>query len=108
MVNFEAGHTIPSETLTMPRKWFGPRPVTIFPVTANAMYAALVGELRTDLPPESRSSENWLGHQSFGGTQSENDADYLVEFDIASCYEYIDHATLQAELLRIIHEVHLV
>ncbi|WP_307836386.1 reverse transcriptase domain-containing protein [Arthrobacter tumbae] len=86
-----------SETLTMPRASSGPRPVNIIAAQDRIIYHALVERLRPALPPETRSSENWSKFASVG-VESRADA-YIVEFDMASCYEYIDHVTLRRELI---------
>jgi RNA-directed DNA polymerase len=98
--SFGAGHRVNSETLTIPRRGFGPRPVTITSPVVRVVYSALVESLSSDLPTDARGSDSWEYHEKFGGPDSSVVAtDYLVEFDIASCYEYIDHEQLRDELL---------
>lgn len=99
---FFTGQRIHAETLTMLRAGvgaFGPRPATLTPLPARVLYTALVASLGERMPASSRSMENWKDHTAFGTPASESAAEYLVEFDIASCYEYIDHKWLREELL---------
>lgn len=98
VASFTAGLTIPSETLTMPRKGFGPRPVTVISPGARLVYSALVEAIKSELPAPSRRPENWDVHEALGHPR-EDAEEYLVEFDIASCYEYIDHRILEEELV---------
>lgn len=81
----------------MPRAASGPRPINILATQDRLIYHALVERLRPSLPAETRSNENWKKFTSIGIDAAASS--YLVEFDIASCYEYIDHATLTRELL---------
>jgi hypothetical protein len=87
------------ETITMPRRRFGPRPVTLTPPSTRILYAALVQALTPDLPQESRAEGAWERHQSFGLSDVEADVSYVVETDIAACYEYIEHPQLRAAVL---------
>lgn len=98
VAGFTAGLSIPSETLTMPRKGFGPRPVTILAPGTRLVYSALVEKLRSALPPPSRNPDNWRRYKELGLADSDRE-EYLVEFDIASCYEYIDHGLLFDEIV---------
>lgn len=84
-----------TETLAMPRKRFGPRPVQLLSPAARSLYTALVAALEPALPLATRRKGAWDEHRSFGLSSS----DYVVELDIASCYEYIDHKLLSEELL---------
>lgn len=94
---YSSGTHVASETLTMPRSGFGPRPVNMIAAPGRAVYGALCERLRTSLPEETRSSENW---SNFTSVALDDPGDsYLVEFDIASCYEYVDHELLHRELL---------
>ncbi|WP_225310277.1 RNA-directed DNA polymerase [Microbacterium testaceum] len=83
----------------MPRKGFGPRPVTLLSTRDRIVYDALVHELRRGLPAESRSPENWAAFRAFGKSTGRGSAKYIVSLDIASMYEYVDHAVLRRELL---------
>ncbi|MFG2091169.1 RNA-directed DNA polymerase [Spirillospora sp. NPDC048824] len=91
-----AGSPIISETITMPRKGFGPRPVTLTTAASRTLYGALVKNLEDDLPESSRGGAKYNQYQAFG---LDGQQDYVAEIDIASCYEYIDHAYLRDELL---------
>jgi RNA-directed DNA polymerase len=87
-----------AETLTMPRRGMAPRPVTITAPTTRALYGALVASL-PELPRDGRSTPRWSSHTTFGLTPP-SPTHYLVQTDIASCYEYVDHETLGMELLK--------
>ena len=95
----EMTNTVPgvdSETISMPRRGHGPRPVTVLSPIARARYTALVDILAPALPPSSRAPGNWANFRTFGTV---GDHSHVVELDMASCYQFIDHATLRAELL---------
>ena len=94
---YSSGVPVASETLTMPRNGFGPRPVNVIATPGRTLYAALAENIRESLPDETRTSDNWNAFSASG--LEEADDSYLVEFDIASCYEYVDHALLHRELL---------
>ena len=98
VAGFTAGLSIPSETLTMPRKGFGLRPVTIISPGARLVYSALIDQLRSALPPPSRDPDNWKRYEKLADPHPTRE-EYFVEFDIASCYEYIDHGLLFDELV---------
>ena len=63
------------------------------------MYTALVDHLAPDLIESSRADGKYAQHQAFGEPGQPDSQEYYVEFDIASCYEYLDHAFLRRELL---------
>lgn len=84
-----------SETLTMPKGRFGTRPIDVLPGSTRSAYHALLAALKSALPTETRSVE-WQEHRRFG---SDSATGYLVDMDVASCYEYIDHGVLRGELL---------
>ncbi len=88
--------TFPYETLAMPKKKFEPRPVSVSTTAARVAYAALVGSIEKDLGPTSRQEGNWEKYKSFA---AKNDSGYVVEFDIASFYEYIDRGVLSQQIL---------
>lgn len=85
-----------AETLTMPRRGFGPRPVSILSPSTRVLYAALVSALEPALPAPTRGSDQYETYRKFGtdGTHS-----HVVDIDFASCYEFIDHELLFRELL---------
>jgi hypothetical protein len=60
------------------------------------MLHALTARVENALPPQSRAPGSFSAHKTFGLTA---DFDYVVEFDIASCYEYVDHNVLRDELV---------
>ncbi|WP_255354305.1 reverse transcriptase domain-containing protein [Oerskovia sp. Root22] len=81
----------------MPRAGFGPRPINAVSATARTVYGALAEMLRSDLPPESRGKEKWGIFSKIG--LDDEDERYVVELDMASCYEYVDHVKLQEEII---------
>lgn len=93
-----SGHLPTAETITMPRRGFGPRPVLVLSTVDRVLYSALVESIRASLPPTRRSREDWSAHDSFGLPGSEPTADYIVDTDVAAYYEYVEHATLAMEL----------
>lgn len=88
--------SLPHETLAMPRKRFGPRPVTVSSTAARVAYSALVEGLGKSLGPRSRDDGNWETFKSFAIA---SEAEYIAKFDIASFYEYIDHQLLTQQVL---------
>jgi RNA-directed DNA polymerase len=95
-----AGYPVTSEVLTMPRRGFGPRPISMTTPTVRTLYRALVGSLSADLPLDSRLQEKWEAHNEFGVPVARPlDVTYLVNVDIASCYEYVEHSRLSHELI---------
>lgn len=97
--DFSSGTRVSSTTFSMPRKGFGPRPVTVLSGRDRALFDALVDRLRPALPPESRGTENWAAFSRFGLPQDDPYPKYVVSIDIASMYEYVDHQVLKRELL---------
>ena len=93
---YASGTKIPAETITMPRKGFGPRPIRLTTPSGRILYTALTDAISSALPAPTRASGNWDKHRRFGLEGGEN---YIVDLDIAACYEYIDHRTLEAELV---------
>lgn len=94
---WNSGYSVASETITMPRSGFGPRPVNIIASHGRAIYAGIAKALEPNLPPASRGREEWHRFSAVG--IEENGPEYVVEFDIASCYEYIEHSILHRELV---------
>lgn len=97
---FQSDQPLVSEILTMPRRGFGPRPVIVTSPSVRTMYRSFVYQMAEDLPSDTRSGERWKAHSAFGrpmvpGGQPE----YLVNLDIASCYEYVEHKHLLDELI---------
>lgn len=86
------------ETITMPKRVHGPRPITILPPEARVLYEALVQELEPHLPASSRDIDI-DEHRKFGTDDSVDPTVYIVDFDIAAFYEYVDHRILAEELL---------
>jgi RNA-directed DNA polymerase len=95
---FRSGHFPVMETIAMPKKGLGPRPVDVMSPEGRTMYQALVDSLAPDLPAPSRD-KGWAKHELFGMGVLENEAIRIVDFDIAACYQYIDHKRLGEELV---------
>jgi RNA-directed DNA polymerase len=93
---FTDGYSVQGETLTMPRRGFGPRPVLLTSSPARVLYQALVNTMSPDLVEPTRAPGKWDRHEDFGVSGEHS---HLVEFDIASCYEYVEHKRLHDELL---------
>ncbi|SDF60909.1 Reverse transcriptase (RNA-dependent DNA polymerase) [Lentzea fradiae] len=92
----ERNYPLPVETIGYPRKLFGIRPVAVSSLGTRALYKALAGKMIPYLPDPSRSDGAWPAHKEFG---LKSKASHVVEFDIASCYEYVDHNLLLEELV---------
>jgi len=100
VTGFEAGRAVRTETISIPRKGFGPRPVAMLALPDRVFYESIVTAIASAADIEGRTEERWKEFFQFGEPKTADATPrYLVEIDIASCYEYIDHATLQAELL---------
>lgn len=95
---FKAGYTPVLETLAMPKKGLGPRPISLLSPETRTLYEALVERLKPRLPSPSRS-ESIDSHYSFGTTGVQGESLRIVDFDIAACYEYVDHGILADELV---------
>ncbi|MCM3849581.1 reverse transcriptase domain-containing protein [Pseudonocardia sp. DR1-2] len=97
---YRQGRHVQTETLTAPRRGFGPRPVSISAPIDRLMYNALVQLVAEDIPDTVRTEETWKKYESVSGELVDGGGrGYLVEFDIASCYEYIEHVDLREELV---------
>lgn len=88
--------SLPYEIFAMPKKRFGPRPITFASTAARVAYTALVNSLGDTLGPKSRQKGKWEEYKSFAIS---SDRDYVVQFDIASYYEYVDHGILFNQIL---------
>lgn len=87
---------IPSvEFVSMPKPGFGNRPLAILSTQTRVVLEALVALLEESLPTSSREG-NFQEFESFGTI---DDKAWLVDFDIAACYEFIDHNVLAGELI---------
>lgn len=83
--------------LTMPRRVASaPRPVLIPSTGSRVAYESLVRKLQERLPDTTKTPET---REAWRTLPLETDAEYVVEIDIAACYEYIDHDLLAEELL---------
>lgn len=87
---------ITAETITMPKKKFGHRPIVIPDVASRCLYVALIDSIDRQLEPDSRTEDNWKTFELFA---EESPSEYVVDIDIAACYEFIDHHILHRELL---------
>ncbi|WP_162459932.1 RNA-directed DNA polymerase [Kocuria sediminis] len=95
---FGRGHSPAIETITMPKKGLGPRPISLLSPETRTLYDALVEKLKPGLPSPSRA-QPMSDHQEFGVPVWPDRGVQIVDFDIAACYEYIDHNILAEELL---------
>lgn len=94
--SLKSGFSIPGEVLTMPKSKLGHRPVLVSSLPARIAYQAMVAKISGELEPSSRGSEEYKLHQSFAEKSS---TEYVVEIDIAGCYEFIDHERLRQEIV---------
>ncbi|WP_346347179.1 RNA-directed DNA polymerase [Arthrobacter sp. StoSoilB5] len=95
---FTTGHVPVMETVAMPKQGLGPRPIGLLSPEARTLYEGLVESLKSGLPSPSRDRD-MDAHNEFGIDRGEADDVLLVDFDIAACYEYINHEVLTNELL---------
>ncbi|WP_010202141.1 RNA-directed DNA polymerase [Salinibacterium sp. PAMC 21357] len=96
---YEAGRIVETETISMPRQGFGPRPVTVLSPVDRTMYVALTGALAPTLPEPTRGPGKYKTFTSFGMPGTSTETHYVVTIDIAAAYEYVDHGTLRNELI---------
>ncbi|MDX3492439.1 reverse transcriptase domain-containing protein [Streptomyces turgidiscabies] len=94
--NFCGGTRIPKEIMTMPKNKFGQRPIILTSLTSRIIYQALVSSVADAMEPNSRGGEGWVQHETFA---EESPSEFIVEVDIAACYEFIDHERLRQELV---------
>ncbi|MDB4893847.1 MAG: hypothetical protein JWN15_109, partial [Firmicutes bacterium] len=94
--SLQSGYSVPREVITMPKSKLGQRPVLVSSLPARVTYQALVSSIASDLEPNSREGEAYARHQSFA---EESTTEYVVEIDIAGCYEFIDHERLRQEIV---------
>ena len=92
---YRSGTIVPSETLTMPKSRSAPAG-TVTDLASRLLYSALVDSIADALPAPTRGEGKWDEFQRFG---VEGSHEYIVELDIASFYEFIDHKILKNELL---------
>lgn len=87
---------IPSvELVSMPKQSFGNRPLAVLSPQTRVVLEALVALLEESLPASSREN-NFQEFEAFG---TDDPKAWLVDFDIAACYEFIDHNVLAGELI---------
>lgn len=88
---------VPSvEFIPMPKHGFGNRPLAILSPQTRVVLEALAVRLGESLPISSREQTDFQSFESFG---TETPSAWLVDFDIAACYEFIDHNVLASELI---------
>ena len=87
----------PQEIVAVSKSRHGIRPVAVWDLTSRLLYRALAAELTESLEFPERSSDAWRDFQR--EPAASRGRGYVVEADIASCYELIDHALLSQELL---------
>ncbi|WP_123798268.1 reverse transcriptase domain-containing protein [Amycolatopsis keratiniphila] len=92
------GYPIAAEVLAMPRRRFGARPVTMTSPTVRTLYNSLVDFLTKESNVSDRTNDKWTSHEQFGVPTGSTDDFYLVDIDIASCYEYVEHDSLARQL----------
>jgi RNA-directed DNA polymerase len=80
----------------MPRRDGSPRPVTVLSTSSRILYSALVDHLRPSLIEPTRGFANWSEHRAFG---LRGEHQYVLELDIAACYEYVVHTLLCEDLI---------
>jgi RNA-directed DNA polymerase len=88
----------PQEIVAVSKSRHGIRPVAMWDLPSRLVYRALTGILTEGREFPERSSDAWKDFQR-SPLVSRRRGGYVVEADIASCYELIDHALLGQELL---------
>lgn len=93
------GEWQPSRELTVgaSKARHGVRPIAVWDPVSQVTYDALAARIRPALPPLVRSGEAWRAFLR-GPVDHRPKAKYVVAADIASCYQFIDHGILAAEL----------
>lgn len=77
----------------------GVRPVAVWDPVSHTTYDALVAKITPSLPELVRSGDAWREFlRSPLDDYTAPSAKYIVAADIASCYQFIDHGILAAEL----------
>lgn len=84
------------ETVAVSKAGHGVRPVAVWDLPSRLAYTALTDKLRPSLPSVERSRAAW---RAFQRAPLDLPGEYVVGSDIASCYQYLDHALLAEELL---------
>lgn len=95
---FKAGYSPIIETIAMPKQGLGPRPIGLLSPETRTLYEALTEQLKPHLPTPSRAEDITIHHE-FGTTAADDGDVRIVDFDIAACYEYVDHGILAEELV---------
>lgn len=83
------------EYIQMPKEKYGNRPLAVLSPQTRVVIEALCGSMRSVLPEKSRDTS--FGRFELFGTDREDHL--LIDFDITSCYEFIDHELLCDELI---------
>lgn len=76
----------------------GVRPVAVWDPVSHAAYDALVAKITPSLPELVRSGDAWREFLRSPLALPKAKATYVVTADIASCYQFVDHGILAAEL----------
>lgn len=88
----------PQEIVAVSKSRHGIRPVAVWDLPSRLLYRALTAKLTEDMEFPEHSSDAWRSFQR-RPLETLPRRGYIVSADIASCYEFIDHALLAQELL---------
>jgi len=92
-----AAPAAPEDVVLARKGWRGLRPLSVLALTDRIAYRALVGLLAESLPDEVRSRE---ANVDFREAPLEVEgARYVLQTDVASFFQYVDHEVLADELL---------
>ena len=84
------------EFVPMPKPGFGHRPLAVLDPVTRVTLEALAEVNSEALPAPTRGKGKYESFERLGTSDS---TAVLFDFDIAACYEFIDHEVLAAELL---------
>lgn len=93
--NILQGYIPAIEILPKPKQRYGNRPLAVLDVTTRTYLAALAGSLKGIIPDGSMEGN----HDEFKYYGIDRSGKWILEFDITSCYEYLDHIVLANELI---------
>ncbi|SMX90803.1 MULTISPECIES: reverse transcriptase domain-containing protein [Brevibacterium] len=89
------GYVPAVEFLPKPKQRYGNRPLAVLDPITRTFLTALNIDLKEALPASSRDDK----FDDFENYGTDRTGVWVVEFDIASCYEYVDHDILSRELV---------